>query len=134
MARYGDGGLVAGLMDLFGDPAAGAPRRLRHALVVADGRGPALIGRGRAVDIAVNVALPFGCAWGAATADATLARNAGVAYAAHGPADDNAVLAHMRRQLGIERPFVATARRQQGQLHLHFDYCTRGRCSACPLA
>lgn len=133
LARYGDG-LVDGLMDLLADPAEGVPRRLRQGLVVGDGRGPALIGRGRAADIAVNVVLPFGYAWGEATDDALLARNAGAAYAAHGPADDNAVLAHMRRQLGIEVALAATARRQQGLLHLQFDYCTRGRCPACPLS
>ena len=111
LARFLDGGLLCGLAD-----AAGSPKQLVAALTVDAGdRGTALIGAGRARDLAVNAVLPL-------------------LHTLHGGDESpyldlfrrfpklqgNEVVREMAEQLlpGEWRPEVNNARRQQGLLHL----------------
>jgi hypothetical protein len=91
---------------------------------------PALLGQERAVDIIVNVLLPF-------------------FYISRSPEDgekvldiyrdyrtsaENTLVKHMRQQLGITRYLVNTTRRQQGLIHIYKTYCLEGNCAKCPIS
>jgi len=146
LLRYKGEGMLAGLLGRL-DEAAGEAgfRGLERALLVTAGSHrvagagsglsgggcyPALLGRGRAADIVVNVLLPFTIAWGARP---ELAGKALEIYRRYPGLDENALERHMVNQLGIGRYMVSTARRQQGLLHIYKTLCSQGRCGECPL-
>ncbi|MBI5948091.1 MAG: DUF2851 family protein [Chloroflexi bacterium] len=119
------GALVAGLWpgSERGWPAAlqeGTPLRLR---------APGL-GRGMAVELAVNAVLPVALASGA-WAEASVE----AAWLALPSPGTYGRLKRLEGWLGHGggRPF-ASAARLQGGLLLHRDYCTRGMCGRCPLS
>ena len=111
------------------------PRPLLHALTVRE-RGAALIGPGRACELAVNAVLPALLA--AAERDGRPDLRAAVlaAYAVLPSPGEYAALrpltAVLRRPDG--RTLVTGARRQQGALALLHGECRRGRCGRCPLS
>jgi hypothetical protein len=87
---------------------------------------PALLGRGRAADIIVNVLLPF----------AAVNISGGPAaeiYHACPRLTVNNLERHMLEQLGLDSRMVDSARRQQGLLHIYRAFCSQGKCSECPL-
>ena len=105
---------------------------------------PAIIGRGRAVEILVNAVLPF-LAAGGAGADAPLQGRALSLFRRLPAAGGYGVTAHLERALAPNggRRLTASARRQQGLLYLLQRYCRQGGCaqtdarpgaSACPLS
>ena len=97
---------------------------------------PALIGRGRAVEILVNAVLPF-LAAGSAGADAPLQGRALSLFRRLPAAGGYGVTAHLERALAPNsgRRLTASAHRQQGLLYLLHRYCRQGGCaSACPLS
>ncbi len=96
----------------------------------------ALIGRGRALELLINVVLPFAAAWGEAHSLPALSRQA------------LALFLRLPRSgsYGATR-FLETALRppasirggrdacyQQGLLYLYHQYCTQGGCGTCPLS
>lgn len=112
--RYSQAGLVASL-----DRAAksGGPKALTACLTVAgDGERAAPIGRARARDLAVNVALPFLHALPGGGADGYLDL-----YRRFGKLQENELTREMARLLVNPAwgPLVKSARRQQGLIHLH---------------
>ncbi len=123
-ARYCAGGLAAGLAALV---SGGAPA-LVAGLTVAGPGSRAYIGRGRALEIAANVVLPYAVA----AAAAPLAWQAQALYrrlprpAAYG------AVRHLDRALAGAVP--VDGRRQQGMLHLLRRYCSQGACGRCPLS
>jgi len=144
--RFCDKGLADGLAAvLSGETREGAARAVA-ALSVADaGRAPwanspsetsesarrtgrGFIGRGRALEMIVNVVLPYF----AASGDARRAARAGILYgrlprpAAYGS------VRHLDQALAGAVP--VDARRQQGMLYLLRRYCTQGGCGKCPLS
>jgi hypothetical protein len=120
LARFVESGLVAGLRRIA---SAGKPSGLASALAVPGypDSGTALVGLGRARDLAVNVVLPF--------LNALAVRDdepgAGEAYLGlyhrFGMLQENELTREMAGQLLVPswRDVVASARRQQGLLHLH---------------
>ncbi len=142
LLRYRSGGLLAGMLGRLDEVAGEAGfRELERALLVTCGgyRGtgggfPALLGRGRAADIVVNVLLPFAAAWGRANARPELAGKAAEIYRNYPRLTENALERHMVRQLKTSHCLVSTARRQQGLLHIYRTLCSQGRCRECPLA
>lgn len=106
--------------------------RTHHDVCAAPCRLPAaLIGRSRALEIIVNVLVPFACAAGDASAGeralalyARLPRPA--RYGATGFIEEYIASA------GIRVP--VNARRAQGLLALNRDWCTQGGCGRCPLS
>ncbi len=119
------GALVAGL---WPGPGGGWPGELR------EGELPRLraagLGRGGAIELAVNAVLPVALAagaWEEASVEA--------AWRALPSPGTYGRLKRLERWLGHAggRPF-ATAARLQGGLLLHGDYCTRGMCGRCPLS
>ena len=115
-------GLAAGL-----ERAAwsGSPARLTAALTVAasevgGGKGPALIGAGRARELAVNAALPFLHAGRVLAGDGAGAAALLDLYRRYGSAGDNEITRELAASL--QAPdwgrVADNARRQQGLLHL----------------
>lgn len=97
--------------------------------------GPSLIGRGRALEMAINALLPFAYAYGQVRGDSSLSLEALEAYSLLPSPGPNRVTRHMGRQLlGASSALAASAQRQQGLLHLFRSFCTQGKCRACPLA
>ena len=119
LARFADEGLLGGLARVA---AVGDPSALTGALSVGSGAegGTALIGTGRARDIAVNAALPFLHGW------ATLAGRADGSgamlelYRKYGRLTENEIT---RELASVLQPrewgrVARTARQQQGLIHL----------------
>ena len=100
----------------FGVPSQGAP--------------PALLGSGRAADIVINVLLPFASARG----PAIQSQKAMEIFRHYRAPAENTLVTHMRRQLGLSKPFIAGARRQQGLIHIYKTLCAEGRCRECPMS
>jgi hypothetical protein len=149
LLRYREEGVLAGLIDRLGEAASDAGyREMERALLVAadgywgrhldfglpGGRGnPALLGRGWAADIVVNVLLPFATAWGRANSRPELAVKTSEIYRHYPRLAENSLERHMVNQLGIGCYLVSSARRQQGLIHVYKNFCSQGRCHDCPL-
>jgi len=121
---------VAGLL-----PAVEAgPSRLEAALMVpAPGGGPALLGRARAAEIAVNVVLPFFYAWGQRHRRPEVTTRSLATYASYPAAGDDQVIRHLTSQLWGRPLRLPRASQQQGCHHIFRHYCRPRRCPACPL-
>jgi hypothetical protein len=92
---------------------------------------PALVGRSRALEIALNVVVPVALASG----DPALEAQARALYARlPRPAAYGATrfLENALASEGVRLPL--NARRAQGLLALHRDWCTQGGCGRCPLS
>ena len=119
VARFADEGLLAGMARVAD---AGNPSKLTESLSVGSGirGGTALVGNGRARDIAVNAVLPFLHGW------STLAGHAGrpgailELYRNYGKLTENEITRELASALQpAEWGRVArTARQQQGLIHL----------------
>lgn len=145
--RYREAGLLDGVLRMLGEAQAGS-RSLEEGLIVADDgywadhfdfglrcgeRDRALIGRGRAGEITVNVALPFAFAWGRANVHREIAEKAFKLYCRYPVLAVNSVEKHMRGQLGLNSKMVSSACRQQGLIYIYKSLCTQGRCGECGL-
>ena len=97
--------------------------------VPATGAAPALLGSGRAADIVINVLLPFAYARG----PALQSEKALEVYRHYRSLEENTLVKHMRRQLGISQTFMADARRQQGLIHIYKTLCSQGKCDECQM-
>ena len=145
LLRYRKKGLLAGLEEKLTESGNGnTSRSLEQALMVAPdlywgcyldfrvparGAAPALIGSGRAADMVINVLLPFAYA----TGPVNRSKRALNIYRNYGAPEENALVEHMRRQLGASRAFNDGALRQQGLIHIYKTRCSEGRCGECPL-
>jgi hypothetical protein len=94
---------------------------------------PALLGADRAGIIVINVLLPFAVALGRAVLRPGPAEKALEFYRGYPPSAENTLEKHMKRQLGISRCVVCSARRQQGIIHIYKTLCSQGKCGECPL-
>ncbi|MBI2170467.1 MAG: DUF2851 family protein [Chloroflexi bacterium] len=123
---------IAGAAHLFARAAeeglaafyAGRARRERSPLLFsaleARENGQALIGRDRALDMAVNILLPFLHAWATLTGDASLAGASLSHYRGAPKLADNDVLREMAYLLGLPPSQMGRdARHQQGAIHLY---------------
>lgn len=127
---------VAGARALVDRARGEGARTLIAALAVPARDGPALCGRGRAVELAVNALLPW------AAACATLAGDdeaAGAILALAGglpAAESYGAVAHLHRNLrdARGRALIGSALQQQGALAMLGEWCRRGGCGRCPLS
>ena len=110
-----DGCLDAGIADTF---ATALSQGGMKALTARMEHRP-YIGKGRARDMLVNIALPFLHAYAAEIDNGELADTAQAAYAAAPKLQDNEITREMRRLLDIGKDVKMTARRQQGMMHLY---------------
>ena len=127
IVRFLEPGLVEGLRQAG---RADKPLQLTTALAVpGEGRGAALVGQGRARDLAVNVVLPFLHALSGSQHEARLNGRSVVKtdrpylalYRKFGKLQENEVTREVAEQLLPDdwRETINSARRQQGLLHLH---------------
>jgi hypothetical protein len=93
-----------------------------------------LIGRGRALEIVTNVALPLAAAWGERAGDRCLARRALALYSELPSPAPYGATGFLQRNLRRGRAAARGTRYQQGLLHLFRNYCTQGGCGRCPLS
>lgn len=129
-------GLVSGAEDLVERAQREGARVLLDSLIVADAHGPALCGRARAVEVAINALLPWAAARREGEGDRAAAE-ATVRLAAALPAGEPyGAVAHLARNLrdGRGRTLLRSALDQQGALALAQAWCTRGGCGRCPLS
>jgi len=137
LARYIEKGLVPGVLKLVrcADLRRGY-KILEHGMMVTgNGAKSALIGWGRAREIALNVVLPFSFAWGEMESQPVLREHTLELYRNYPKLEENQVTRQMQRQLFGEEgtTVVNSARRQQGLIHLYHHYCLIGDCLNCPL-
>ena len=100
----------------------GSFKAILQDLTVADpAGGPALIGRSRALDMAVNMVLPFLHAYGLRRRDEYLAHTALDLFMAGPRLQPNRITREMEDMLFPNRwrPMAAAAPRQQGLIHFH---------------
>ena len=149
LQRYRGRGLLPSLLEMVAEaPLAKEARWLEAGLVVAEEgywrdrfdfalsarhRKSALLGRGKAGEVVVNVILPFAFSWGRAEGEKELSRKAIRIYGDYPRLAENEVTGHMARQLSLGDSSNFTACHQQGLIHLFKDYCSQVRCSECPL-
>ena len=138
LARFGDEGLVEGVLRLVGESRSDIGRLEAGFMVGGEGyRSPgrrALIGQDRAREIVVNIALPFAFAWAEANSEASLAGAALWLYRIYPKSGENEITRGLTRLLGSKASgLVDSARRQQGLLHLDKTFCRQRRCDICPV-
>ena len=118
LSRHLEQGLLQGLADLVrGESWRGLEKGLA---VSSPDSGPALIGKGRAGDMAVNVVLPFFHAWASHGGQRRLPALALAVYKSYPRLQANRLTQEMERSLFPAQwmPLSTTAQRQQGLLHL----------------
>ena len=113
--RHAGSGLVRSL--------AAEVRTREDSRLLASLMVPPFVGRGRAADIAVNVALPFLHAWAKMRVDRGLEEASVALYRGFPMQPENEITREMRRLLGRGRGPVraSTARRQQGLMRVYRD-------------
>ncbi|HEX5415688.1 MAG TPA: DUF2851 family protein, partial [Chloroflexota bacterium] len=147
IVRHRHVGLAAVLLGPLRAPAS--PRALEEVFRMEDaesywathcdfghplpGRPAALLGHDRASEAVVNVLLPFALARAAQRDEPGLARAAWAAYRDFPRATAYEATRQLAADLGIPPRHAATARRQQGLLHLVRNHCDQAGCLECPL-
>jgi hypothetical protein len=139
LARFRDEGLLEGVLRLVEESRSDIGRLeagfMVGAEVCSQSGERALIGQGRAREIAVNIALPFAFAWAEANSQTSLAEQALWLYRIYPRSGENEITRGLTKLLGSKASaLVDSARRQQGLLHLDKTFCRPRRCDACPLA
>ena len=139
LARFMDEGLLEGVLRLVEESRSDIGRLEAGFMVGAENNSSegerALIGQGRAGEIAVNIALPFAFAWAGAGSQVSLAEQALWLYRIYPRSGGNEITRGLTKLLGSKASaLVDSARRQQGLLHLDRTFCHPRRCADCPLA
>jgi hypothetical protein len=103
----------------------------------AAGRGgapPALIGRGRAIELLVNAVLPLAAAHGARSRLPALSRAASFVFRQLPPSGPYGAVRFLESSLRppSEMRESLSACYQQGLLYLYHQYCAAGGCDVCP--
>jgi hypothetical protein len=139
LARFMSGGLLEGVLGLVRESGWGV-EGLEAGFMVGAPEGSAqgeraLIGRGRAREVVVNIVLPFAYAWAEANQQSELAEQALALYRGYPPSGGNEITRGLTKLLGDgSAALVNSARRQQGLIHLDKTYCRERKCGECPLA
>jgi hypothetical protein len=139
LARFRDEGLLEGVLRLVEESRSDIGRLESGFIVGAEGCSQgserALIGQGRAREIAVNIALPCAFAWAEANSRSRLVEAALWLYRIYPGSGENEITRGLTRLLGSKASaLVDSARRQQGLLHMDKTFCRPRRCADCPLA
>ncbi|MDD5312602.1 MAG: DUF2851 family protein [Dehalococcoidia bacterium] len=149
LQRYFYSGLSEGLLELLG---CGSPVRaglqIENGLIIEAGGYwgrhydfgvcsdicSALLGRGKAAEIAVNVVLPYFASLALENRDISLICRVIDIYSEYHSLSENEITRYMRSMLSLDQPGRLSACRQQGLLHLYHKYCRLKDCSRCPMA
>jgi hypothetical protein len=96
---------------------------------------PALIGRGRALELLINALLPFAAAFGQMRGLSALSQRALALYLRLPTTGSYGGTRFLESVLRPPFPDNAEgAYRQQGRLYLYNHYCSNGQCAVCPLS
>ena len=95
---------------------------------------PALIGRGRSLEVLVNAVLPFAAALGGWSGRPELVAAAEAALAGLGSVGWNRHTRYMAETLRLERRGLGSALAQQGLLRIYRRWCRAKHCGECPAA
>ena len=125
-ARFLDAGLVRGLRPAV---AEDGPGQLARALMVSEG-GRTLIGKSRALDIAVNHVLPFFHAWSVLVGDGSMAEDALRLYFRMPRLADNEMTREMAALLEVEERLLKGAVAQQGLIQMYREMLDGGSIEA----
>lgn len=128
--------LVTGARAVAAEAVGAGTRALLDTLTVPADDGPALCGRARAVELAVNALLPWAAACATLGGDEDGAARL-LALADMLPVGERyGAVAHLDRNLRDSRgrSLITTALLQQGALALLHEWCRRGGCGRCPLS
>jgi hypothetical protein len=112
-------------------PEVSPAAAVRAWTVAGEGNAsPALVGRGRAIEILTNAVLPFVAAGGAG-ADGALEGQALALFRRLPATGGYGITAHLERALVVHggRGLAGSARRQQALLWLQHCYCRQGGCA-----
>lgn len=144
LVRYRHLGLLEGLVHQVKEvPEDKNNRALENSLVVSAKEHlvtlflpdtPSPLGRSRAVEIIVNILLPYTHAFARSHNDFELSRKAVFLYHRQEKTAGNGLERHMMAQLGLSGKMITHAYCQQGLLHIYQKYCISGRCEACCLS
>ena len=121
-ARFLDAGLVRGLRPAVTGDSLGS---LVRALTVNEG-GRTLIGKSRALDMAVNHVLPFFHAWGVLVEGGSLAENALRLYWRAPRLAENEMTREMASLLEVEGRLLKGAVAQQGLIQMYREMLADG--------
>lgn len=149
LQRYCKKGLLKGILQLVREVSLMAGYRvLEDSLIVTgDGywqdhfdfsvtsktRASAILGRGKAAEIIVNVILPFAFCCGEISGEPELKQKAMTLYLNYPKLAENEITRHMTKQLGFEGPNKFVACHQQGLIHIFRTCCREGMCTECPV-
>ena len=149
LARYRQSGLLQGLLQLVREGSKGPEhRRIENGLIVSGqgywaghfdfgadaARSSALLGRGKAGEIAINILLPFVYAWAEVTGEPRLKERTENTYLHYPKLEDNQLTLYMRQQLLHGSDVNLSACQQQGLLYIYNNYCRYRDCTECPVA
>jgi hypothetical protein len=139
LARFINEGLIEGVLRLLEESRSDIGRLEAGFMVGGENyrsQGErALIGQGRAREIAVNIALPFAFAWAEANSQPWLTEHALWLYKVYPRSGENEITRGLTKLLGAKASaLVDSARRQQGLIHLDKTFCRQRRCGECPIA
>lgn len=146
--RYWKSGLLRGILKLLRQtPVESGYTKLEDSLIVL-GRGywayhfdfnlatrvsSALLGRGKAAEIIINIILPFATAWANIAGEPKLKKTASELFCYYPKLTDNEITRHMRQQIQLSNGANISLIHQQGLLHIFTTYCRDGNCSICPV-
>jgi hypothetical protein len=138
-ARFIGEGLVEGVIRLVTESGSDTERLEAGLTVGASGHDSdeerALIGRGRAREITVNIVLPFAFAWAEVSSQPALAEQALALYIKCPKLGENEITRRLTALLfnGNSSKVIDSARRQQGLIHLAKTFCEPRWCKVCPI-
>jgi hypothetical protein len=96
-----------------------------------------LIGKGRAADILVNIALPVAYLWAERVQSRQLMKAVQLLYDKHPKLQDNFITQQVIQQFfpdkRMSRKIINTAKRQQGLIYLYKMFCSSRICDMCPI-
>ena len=149
LERYNRGRLLPGILQTVRDTSPSGGHRLLQTGLTVDSDGywrdhfdfgvgsrtkiSALLGHGKAAEMAVNAILPFAFSWGQLADEADLTDRAMQLYHSYPRLPENCLTRHMANQLSLEEVSDFTACHQQGLIHIFRSYCREGRCLQCRL-
>lgn len=100
-------------------------------------RGAALIGTGRASDIIVNILLPIVLVWAEQAQSPKLTDAVQRLYDSYPKLQENRITQRIEAQLfSQEQPIKLispSAKKQQGAIYLHGNFCSSQLCDLCPV-
>ena len=100
-------------------------------------RGAALIGAARAADIIVNKLLPITLLWGEHSQSSTLTEAVQRLYNSYPKLQENHITQRIEAQIfSQEQPIKLispSAKKQQGAIYLHRNFCSSQLCDLCPI-